>query len=583
MKAMKKLIAILLCLAMIPCTFLTVFADGNVNEVDATGTVIASKTFDGDNMLSCAASNTTRTPTISTETGHLSFANTGTGWTNFEMAKGVVGEKNDFSIQITFRWKNGVATNGNDTVIFGAYACDYTLKYSGKVQNFDTNNTDISESSEIGKSLKSAWKVPEGEDYGPWVTATLVIAEYTNENDGSKTAGASAFVIEVDEKEFNKTIDYKGSVTNVRNKNKDGNDATPSMELYTGANSQYFEIYDFRVISNGNVLTSKTFDGDNINGCKVSTGTPSISKDTGHLIPASGNWHKIEMVTDTEMNGTKTYSIQQTFRWTYPQESNDSIYFGTYFSDFNINYNGNIQNFSASNGNASVSGEVESAWAVSAEKPYSEWVTATLVIAENKPVKFIVKVGDAECEVAYAANKVTDVTKQNKGGTAQTGTSEYAIYTGGNTQAVEIYDFRVYEGDISGNGNIPSYRTPASTDVIEMYGTQEALDKSAVRFIAELKNTDVDGVTFEVQASRTKDDITTSGKTKIMEPVTVGYTSITETIDGEPQVVRAADGSVFVLFVIRGIDLAAYDEYTFTVSCSASGSFCEEISYTIGN
>ncbi len=581
MKAMKKLIAILLCLAMIPCTFLTVFAAGEVNEVGQAGSVITSRTFDGT--------------VVPDGEKYLVPGGSGNSWAKYNMVSVEdMGNCSSYSVQITFRWKNG-ASGTNDAIYFGTYHADWSIRYGGRVDSFDQVANNVGPTA----SSASAWTVPSGSTYGPWVTATLFMEENSPVKMVISVEGAENTAETV-----NYTATAEMDVTKYAKSDVKTDKGTAGMAIYTGGRRQNFQVKNWCVASLDNnlntdeIISSRTFGIDG----SISGGLPYISNNTGLSFTRTNtddnsDWHKLEIIdeTDTAMLATSSYSIQTTWRWTKGATGNDGVTFGAYACDYTLKYGGHVYNFGENNATynstSDLAKHLNSLWKVPDGADYSPWITATLVIKDNAPQAYIIQIEGKQTEIVEYKGNIEDVKTQNKQ-TGDTVATDKGIHTGGNLSNFEIYDFRVIDGAVAektdngvviNNPALVSLRTPANTDVLEMIGTQEHLDDDAIRFIAELKNTDVDGVTFEITASRTKNGVVEQGKTKIMEPVTVGYKYVTATVNGVPEKHTAPDGSLYVLFVIRDIDLESFDSYTFTICGTAGGSYSNRISYTVGN
>lgn len=583
---MKKLIAITLCIATILTgAVLTTYAEesGNTEVTQAPyGTVIGAKTFDYSDSIEKIKNIATNGSLSINNNGYLKTAAQSSGWHRVVIAeKAEMPEDGNYSVSVTFRW-TGHDSSSNCAVYFGTYGCDFSVKYNGTVQNFNTASETPGWNNNLGKSVRSLWVNElepdangnpqyEPKASNPFVTATLNIKGFKPDT----------LVFEADGKEI--VLTYTGNVTDVKTQSKSAG-KYPSGDhyegAYTGGNMGYHEISKYSVkAADGSLIASESFAGESdMHGLTVTASAAPALSNAGYLVPGLSNWHKIEMLTDAQMSGVDTYSIQQTFRWTDPQEGNDIIYFGAYFCDFTLNYNGSIQYFSASNGNVTVPTSVSSKWKVSADKPVSEWVTATLVIVENKPVKMIIEVDGEYCEIPYAAGKIESVKTHNKQGTAQSANAvaECGIYSGGNSKAMEIYDFRVIAGAVERGGNVPTKRVPDGNSVIEFYGAQKALDGSSVRIIAKLHDTSVSGVNFEFTCSKTSGKTVTKGKHIVTNPVRYGYSYINEQTSEGLNAVYAGDDALFVLFVIDGISFEDVDSYELNVRVLAD-AYCSDV------
>ena len=582
---MKKLIAITLCIATILTgAVLTTYAEesGNTQVTEAPyGTVIGAKTFDYSDSIEKIKDIATNGSLSITNSGYLKTAAQSSSWHRVVIAeKAEMPEDGNYSVSGTFRW-TGHVSNSNCAVYFGTYGCDFSVKYNGAVQNFNTASGTPGWNNNLGKSVRSLWVNElepdangnpqyEPKASNPFVTATLNI----------KSFKPDTLVFEAEGKTI--ALTYTGNVTDVRTQSKDAK-AYPTGDhfegAYTGGNMGYHEIAEYSAkTADGTLIAGESFVGESdMLGLTVTASAAPALSNAGYLVPGLKDWHKIEMLTDAQMNGVDTYSIQQTFRWTNPQEGNDIIYFGAYFCDFTLNYNGSIQNFSESNEDVKVSTDVSGKWKVSEENPVSEWVTATLVIVENKPVKMIIEVDGEYCEVPYAAGKIESVKTHNKQGTAQSANAvaECAIYSGGNSKAIEIYDFRVIAGAVELGGNVPTKRVPDGNSVIEFYGAQKALDGSSVRIIAKLHDTSVSRVNFEFTCSKTSGTTVTEGKYLVTNPVKCGYSYINEQTADGVNAVYAGDDALFVLFVIDGISFEDVDSYELNVRVLAD-AYCSD-------
>ena len=114
MNISKKLIAILLCLAMIPCLFLTAFADG-VSD----GDVLFSATFDGSAGapaslaaagLESLASSSDLQASINEDNGYLNVSSLGTKYNKIALTESILGSVSAYTVQATFRW---IVTDGS--------------------------------------------------------------------------------------------------------------------------------------------------------------------------------------------------------------------------------------------------------------------------------------------------------------------------------------------------------------------------------------------------------------------------------------------------------------------------------------
>ncbi len=458
MKLTKKLLAVLLCLAMLPLTLLSVFADG---ASQPTNPILFSATFgeggDGAAKIENARKNENTKIEYANEylvIGHAD-GKAATSWRALEtVTDTVMAQKSYYSVQTTFRWKSGAT--GNETVIFGTYACDYGLKYNGKIQNFGANNADVSDTSAVGQRLSGAWAVPEGEDYGPWVTATL---EIENNKPARYTVTVGSFV---------ETVEYKGSINNVKTHKKDGTSATPDMAIYTGGNSAAFEISALVVEElpaptsdrAGEVLYSVTFDGSDDSKQKIKNWDTLKHKleiqNNGllRISPVSG-WNKIELSKDV-LGAEKTYTVQLTFRYLSNSEKQGGISFGVSSTgDPNVGWRylehhktPGKSSLSWYNGSQNPGQELPEALVNEWKAPEDavsqftgvpstsgNWVTATVEIENGALGKFSFDCNGVHREYDNACAK------------AQTG--EFAggkLFLYMNNVGVEIYDYRVVAG-----------------------------------------------------------------------------------------------------------------------------------------
>ena len=443
---------------MLPCAFLNVFATGSSTSSD----VIFSATFgeNGDGAAKIENAKTNGAPTVSAETGYLNTG--GSAWHYLEMVTDdVMSSYDTYSIQITFRW-NGHDQNENCGIYFGSYFCDYSIQYNGNVQNFATgeDKTVPKYNNSLGQELKAMWAIPDGETSSPWITATLEIKENA----------PKAFIINVGEQ--TKTLEYTGSVTNVKTTKKDGGTTDPQFgAIYTGGNMSYHEIKDFRVIDGvteavsapeapenaGEILYSMTFNGSDESKQRakdwVGPYKTSVQSDGLLLIEPMAKWNKWELSKDV-LKGQKTYTVQLTFRYLSNTKEDGGIALGiSNANDTNVgwrysNFNNKGDTYLTWYGSKNPGTVIDKTFAEEWKAPEDalaaytgmpstagHWITATMEIVDGALGNFHFECNGIERHFENPCEK-----------SATGDMSEGKLFMYFSNAGIEIYDYRVVAG-----------------------------------------------------------------------------------------------------------------------------------------
>ena len=258
---MKKVLALILCLLIVSCSAVTVFA----NEAPiADGTVLYSATFDGSASAPKSIDDAGLVPckeqasfnAVVNENGSLTVSQNG-GYSNLGFKNDVVGDLDTYTMQVTFRWvdpfTNAAAginpcVAGYDSVKNERTAINATnVRFN--TYRADMTNTDSSAKAGqpmveyyglLDKSVYNAWK-PEANAYdsipGNWITISV---EVDDGELGKFTVAVAGFG----------TTEFEAPL--VETTVPDGN---PYLRF---GNAFELEIYDIRLFAGVNVQNMQT-------------------------------------------------------------------------------------------------------------------------------------------------------------------------------------------------------------------------------------------------------------------------------------------------------------------------------------
>ena len=478
MKRTRKIIAVLMCIALLPWTLISAFAEGNTN-------VLYSMTYDnsGDENERIVEWSTAAYKPSYTSEGYLKLSKTG-GWTPATTA--AIPEAQTFTVQMTYRHAEVPNSEAHAVAImFGskevvAYRAFPSKSWLGDVVpdgafpigNWGDSNVAYGYAM-IAPDIMSAMAAQK------WITVTLEV------KDGS----ALSVSFDADGAETCR-FDYQGM----------------SPEIMTGLNAKdaafrfnntTAELYDFRVVDGvdvadlgtpvpgttvgggtapdqpitppaptveqpanaGTVLYSATFDnsGDESvrKGELVGSHTLSI-EDTGYLrIGKLGGWKKLELSNTGVQEGTNTFTVQLTYRFLSNTDATGGVSMG--FGEYEFAWRHNNDTFAAEHpGSSLFNGSFGTEWYgemipadivtnwMAPEDPlsqftgvpstYGEWVTVTLEVENGTPARATFKSGDAQASYQYSGRgNVTGIDACN-------------AWFYFNNVGVDVFDYRIVSG-----------------------------------------------------------------------------------------------------------------------------------------
>ncbi len=188
---MKKILAFTLCLVMVLCSAVTVFADTSA----ADGTVLYSATFDGkqgspksldEAGLELYQAQTTFSAEIN-EDGHLFVKESAGGRSNIAWKNDVVGDVDTYTMQMTFRWSGtNVLNDAEMNAVVSGYVRAESEGETTVLNKIDptmlyyktSGNATVKGYGELSAEATAAWK-PEANTVddipGNWTTITIEV------------------------------------------------------------------------------------------------------------------------------------------------------------------------------------------------------------------------------------------------------------------------------------------------------------------------------------------------------------------------------------------------------------------------
>ena len=433
---MKKILAFTLCVIMVLCSAVTVFANGTVED----GTVLYSATFDGkqgspksleEAGLELYQAQATFSAVVDEESGLLSITETAGGRSNIAWKNDVVGDVTTYTMQMTFRWNGTNILNGAEmnAVVSGYVRAEndgettQLNKIDPTMLYYKTNaNANVKGYGDLSAEATAAWK-PEANVHddipGNWTTITIEVNEGKLGKYTVAVVGADPVIFEAP------TGDYENYTI------PEGN---PFIRM--GAKTFGAEIYDLRIVkginqnvqppelparptlqtgaavevNTGNVLYyqrfNKAFNMTDLNSTGLSVfseaeGYVSIDED-GYLFVNNATGAKAYKNTfkipDVIPDGLATFTWESKFRYT---QVNDNSTGGMNFTWLNEATNARVGLFLRYSANGKfdnvaetepIDASVAAAWM--ADYGVGGWVTMKIAIKDGALYKVTISVED---------------------------------------------------------------------------------------------------------------------------------------------------------------------------------------------